>query len=170
MSMEERLISLRKGRGMSQLEAAEALGVSRQAVSKWESGAAVPSIDNLRAISRLYEVTIDHLVGNEDASPVLSPGPDASAEPEFPHAPAGPKGTDGKRTRELVLCLICLLVAVILVLTAVVIDLTTPQEEPEVFRFDDLICEDWSTADVREFHMDWSLPPESAGADAGREP
>lgn len=93
MSMEERLISLRKGRGMSQLEDAEALGVSRQAVSKWEPGAAVPSIDNLRAISRLYEVTIDHLVGDEDESPIQSSGPDASSEPDIPHEPNVPKGS-----------------------------------------------------------------------------
>ena len=58
----ENLLKLRKGRGFSQEELAEVLGVSRQAVSKWERGEAYPDTENLIAISKLYNVTLDELV------------------------------------------------------------------------------------------------------------
>lgn len=156
MSIEKRLASLRRERGMSQLEAAEALGVSRQAVSKWESGTALPSIDNLRAISRLYAVTVDYLV-NEEADPSLqSIGPDAPTEPDMSPVPNAPERTTCKRTSIPVICLICLLAAAIAVLTAVALRPAKPPQEPErfeVFEFSDLDRENWSAASVREFPM-----------------
>ena len=66
MKMNEKLIYLRKKKGLTQLQLAETVYVSRQAVSKWESGGAVPSTDNLRSLSELYEVPIDYLLNDED--------------------------------------------------------------------------------------------------------
>ena len=57
MKLSEKIVQLRKGRGLSQEELAERLGVSRQAVSRWESGTALPDAGNLRQISRLFEVS-----------------------------------------------------------------------------------------------------------------
>ena len=54
MKLSEKIIRLRKGRGLSQEELAERLGVSRQAASRWESGTALPDAGNLRQISRLF--------------------------------------------------------------------------------------------------------------------
>ena len=65
MKLEEKLVSLRKAKGLSQLKLAEMMNVSRQAISRWEVGAAVPSIENLRFLSRLYGVSIDYLVNEE---------------------------------------------------------------------------------------------------------
>ena len=62
MNLEEKLTALRKERGLSQLELAEKLDVSRQAVSKWETGTAVPSTESLRALSQLYKVPVDDLL------------------------------------------------------------------------------------------------------------
>lgn len=59
----ERLVELRKRRGISQEELAERLGVSRQAVSKWERGEAAPDTDNLIALADLYCVSLDQLLG-----------------------------------------------------------------------------------------------------------
>lgn len=56
------LIRLRKERGLSQTEVAEELGVTRQAVSRWEGGRAWPSAENLVALSRLYGVTVEEMV------------------------------------------------------------------------------------------------------------
>ena len=53
MSLTEHLIAARKRAALSQGEVAEALGVSRQAVSRWENGLALPSTDNLARLSRL---------------------------------------------------------------------------------------------------------------------
>ena len=61
----ENLAKYRKKAGYSQEELADKLGVSRQAVSKWERGEASPDTENLIALSRLYGVTLDELVNKE---------------------------------------------------------------------------------------------------------
>ncbi len=63
----ERLYKYRKTNGYSQEEIAEKLGVSRQAVSKWERGESSPDTDNLIALAKLYNVSIDEMInGNEE--------------------------------------------------------------------------------------------------------
>ncbi|WFR59670.1 DUF5680 domain-containing protein [Anaerocolumna sp. AGMB13025] len=62
MKFSENLQVIRKERKLSQEDLAEKLGISRQAVTKWESGTAFPDIDNLIQISELFCVTIDSLV------------------------------------------------------------------------------------------------------------
>lgn len=65
MEFNEKLQELRKSRGLTQEELAEALFVSRTAVSKWESGRGYPSIDSLKEISKYFSVTIDELLTGE---------------------------------------------------------------------------------------------------------
>ncbi|HBB15388.1 MAG TPA: transcriptional regulator, partial [Treponema sp.] len=62
MIFSEKLVVLRKNKGMTQDALAEKLNVSRQAVAKWESGQAYPDISNLIQISDLMNVTVDYLV------------------------------------------------------------------------------------------------------------
>ena len=62
MEFHEKLQELRKSKGLTQEELAEALFVSRTAISKWESGRGYPSIDSLKEISRFFGVTIDELI------------------------------------------------------------------------------------------------------------
>ena len=61
----ERLIQLRKEHGFSQEELAAKLGVSRQAVSKWERGEASPDTDNLIALAKLYQISLDELLDHK---------------------------------------------------------------------------------------------------------
>lgn len=65
MEFNEKLQELRKREGMTQEQLAEALFVSRAAVSKWESGRGYPSIDSLREISRYFSVSLDDLLSSE---------------------------------------------------------------------------------------------------------
>lgn len=65
MEFAEKLKFIRKKAGMSQEKLAEKLGVSRQAVTKWETGAGIPDIGNIRAISDLFHISIDELLGKE---------------------------------------------------------------------------------------------------------
>lgn len=58
----ERLQKLRKEHGYSQEQLADELGVSRQAVSKWERGEASPDTDNLIALAHLYNISVDYLL------------------------------------------------------------------------------------------------------------
>ncbi|MBR0403641.1 MAG: helix-turn-helix transcriptional regulator [Eggerthellaceae bacterium] len=62
MEFSEKLQELRKARSLTQEELAEALYVSRTAVSKWESGRGYPSIDSLKELSRFFSVSIDELI------------------------------------------------------------------------------------------------------------
>lgn len=69
--------SLRKANNMTQEALAERVGVSRQAVAKWESGETVPDLANSAAIAEVFGVTLDALVNYDDAStnlPVPPPG------------------------------------------------------------------------------------------------
>ena len=62
MELSEKLQELRKEKGLTQEELAEALFVSRTAISKWESGRGVPNIESLKAISKFFSVSIDELL------------------------------------------------------------------------------------------------------------
>jgi len=64
MKFHENLQRLRKNAGLSQEDVAQKLYVSRQSVSKWENGGAEPGIANLKALARLYHVTVDELLDN----------------------------------------------------------------------------------------------------------
>ena len=66
LTLGQKIAARRKLLGMSQENLAESLGISRQAISKWEADACVPEIDKLIALSKLYSVSIGWLLGIED--------------------------------------------------------------------------------------------------------
>lgn len=66
MKFQEKLLVLRKEKGMSQERLAEKIGVSRQAVAKWEVGQSYPDIDKLIILSDLFGISIDKLVKDEN--------------------------------------------------------------------------------------------------------
>jgi transcriptional regulator with XRE-family HTH domain len=68
MIFSEKLQIIRKSKGMTQEELAEKLQVSRQAVAKWESGMAYPDILNLIQLSKLFHITVDYLVKDNECS------------------------------------------------------------------------------------------------------
>ncbi|MBE6115114.1 MAG: helix-turn-helix transcriptional regulator [Erysipelotrichaceae bacterium] len=65
MKLSDKILNLRKKQGMSQEELADALGVSRQAVSRWEVGTALPDATNILQLSKLFQVTTDYLLHDE---------------------------------------------------------------------------------------------------------
>ena len=69
MLLSEKISVIRKMNDLSQEQFAEELSVSRQAVSKWETGASVPDIKTLIKIADLYSITLDELVRDEYALP-----------------------------------------------------------------------------------------------------
>ena len=66
MEFNEKLQDLRKQKGLTQEQLAEALYVSRTAISKWESGRGYPNIDSLKAIADYFDVSIDDLLSGEE--------------------------------------------------------------------------------------------------------
>ena len=79
MELYEKLYELRRASGMSQEELAEKLGVSRQAVSKWESGATQPELPKLIELSKIYQVSVDALLSLEHAKEQQDSSPAAPA-------------------------------------------------------------------------------------------
>ena len=110
MALAERIKECRTNLGFSQAELAERIHVSRQAVTKWESGKGYPDIDNLKAMSVLFDVSVDYLLDEE-------PGPttdvtvghastgakqakyDAAIRPVFPNATIRPLRHRHKNTK-----------------------------------------------------------------------
>ena len=67
MKLSDKITTLRKSNGWSQEDLAEQLNVSRQAISRWENGTALPDANNILQLSKLFNVTTDYLL-NEDYS------------------------------------------------------------------------------------------------------
>lgn len=108
MQLKEKLVSLRKENGLSQMDLAEKIHVSRQAVSRWEGGLAVPSTDNLKFLSNLYHVSVDVL---------LNDSMNLSDEDDFALATA--KQVHGKRSKRVVVAIFILaILATALICTA----------------------------------------------------
>lgn len=107
MDMKETLTFYRKRQSLSQIDLADALEVSRQTVSKWETGAALPSAENLLALSKLYGVTVDALLNGETEERAQEQLPELiplAAEP-----PAAPPDPDLLPRRRLILRILAVL-------------------------------------------------------------
>ena len=65
MTFSEKILSCRKKAGLSQEALAERLGVSRQAISRWEMGNTIPDAENLLQLSQLFGVSVDYLLHDE---------------------------------------------------------------------------------------------------------
>ena len=102
MKLSEQIYTLRIARNMSQGDLADALEVSRQSVSKWETGAAVPDLDKLLRMSELFGVTLDTLVRGESAAVQVEPQP----EPAMPQATVAPPQDISQTQRILGFCLL----------------------------------------------------------------
>ena len=88
MRLHEKLAALRKRAGLSQTDLAEQVDTTRQAVSKWETGAAAPSMENLRTLCRIYQVTMDQLT--DDGQDLTEPEEATPAE-EIPAEETAPE-------------------------------------------------------------------------------
>ena len=69
MRLEEKLTVLRKESGYTQLDLAEKVRVSRQAISKWEGGQSTPELDKLKALSECFQISLDELTGGGEPQP-----------------------------------------------------------------------------------------------------
>lgn len=72
MTLGEKLLDLRKKLGLSQEEVAEKLNVSRQTISKWETGQTVPELFKVKLLSELYNVSYDYLISSSQISEDLT--------------------------------------------------------------------------------------------------
>ena len=122
MALSDKLYELRKKGGLSQEQLAEQLGVSRQAISKWESGKAIPESDSLVSISEYFHVTLDYLMKENDAA-------DSESEPVVSNENDTPSTDTGKVKRILgiVICVSGIVFLIIWGLVSVFIPSTSNQ-------------------------------------------
>ena len=72
MTLGQKLKEIRKRFGLSQEQLAEIMNVSRQAITKWENDVGLPDTSNLQELSKIFGITIDYLLNNDNSLPVLS--------------------------------------------------------------------------------------------------
>ncbi len=106
MALSEKLYALRKKSGISQEQLAEQLHVSRQAISKWETGQSVPEGDKLLAISNYFNVTIDYLMKEDITQDNLSDNEQSDTSLK----------NSGERTRWLLGIIVCIIGIVCLIM------------------------------------------------------
>lgn len=87
MTLSERIAALRTGLGMSQGDVAERLEVSRQSVSKWETGQSVPDLDKIIKLADLFGVTVDELVREGERPQPGQPAQFTEPQPAPPPEP-----------------------------------------------------------------------------------
>lgn len=120
MNLPEKLVLLRKQKGLTQLELAEKLNVSRQAISRWEVGTAAPSTDNLKELSNLYDVSVDYLLG--DHSEDISVTFDTQEKPNK-HVQLG-----SNKKMHLVIIALSLVLAIVIVICSTIVHLQEKEE------------------------------------------
>lgn len=72
MTLGEKLKEVRKRFGLSQEQLAEIMNVSRQAITKWETDGGIPDVTNLQELSKVFGITVDYLLNDENQLPALS--------------------------------------------------------------------------------------------------
>ena len=97
MTLGENIVRLRTQKNWSQGDLADALDISRQSVSKWETDASIPELDKLLKLSELFGVTLDELVRGEDAPKVETAAHAAQAVPAS-FAPQTPSEQEKRHT------------------------------------------------------------------------
>ena len=144
MELSQKLKELRKKQGLTQLELAERLFVSRQAISGWEAGTSRPSTENLQSLSRLFNIPLETLLDDTaEAEPAAAP----EKLPAEEQAKEEDKG-QGKARRYKAIVLVIVLLAILLT-TAVLAHRRTAQEKTGVMTFSEMECEDIDLAGAK---------------------
>lgn len=151
MELAQRLAEARKARGLSQAEAAERLGVSRQAISRWETGAGIPTLDNLMQLGTLYQVSLDGLVYGARPAETEEPHtvPETEAQMQEPEMTREPK-----RRRPVLLGTALALVAVMILGLVIGTLISGTKQDTNNIYWDDLMVDKDS-----EFEKEFDLQP-----------
>ena len=143
MKLEEKLVSLRKKKGLTQMNVAEVLDVSRQAISRWESGNAIPSTENLKSLSKLYEVPVDYLLKEEREEYIFEEKTKAGQETRY---------WNSKRVTGAIAIFLVLLVVVLSLIYKMEINKGGEGEEIPIGKME---SETWDNTWAEVFSMDW---------------
>ena len=109
MSLAKKMIELRKQNGLSQQDLADRLGVSRQAISRWETGAVQPLADSVKSLAQVFQVSTDYLLNDDLDTPTPPPTAQPAPTPQKEPTPA-------RKHRKWLLALAALAAAAVLAL------------------------------------------------------
>jgi len=146
MKLDEKLVHLRKEKGLTQLELAETMRVSRQTVSKWEAGGSLPSTENLRSLSELYGVPVDYLLNEGEGWRSIEDNSPNKKTEEAPETICGDKRKVSIRWGAIVL--------VILIL-ALTIGMFIANRDKKTFRLEEEKGEEVTGVPKIEFNLEW---------------
>lgn len=171
MELHEKLSFLRRKKGLTQAKLAKQIKIARQTVSRWETGASIPTAENLKYLCKFYGVPADYLFGNEAEEPAKEeaapeaekPGkgeaaPKSEEPPEAEKAPALAEARKWKR-RTLALCAVIALVLFFLGAYSIGYSVGKVDGSRETFHVSlgDIEGEevDWSTAETFHLETGW---------------
>lgn len=147
MELTDKLVQLRKKNGLSQLELAEKLNVSRQAISKWEVGSTIPSIDNIKKLSNMYHVPLSYLM--HDSEEIL---PEETAKVEVPQA-------DNKYWRipkHIAIIAVCLIMILcVFCASTVALHFSSQAENSKTVKIEEIEGEVFDPENVEKFEFFW---------------
>lgn len=155
MKLEEKLALLRKEKGLTQLELAEEMDISRQAVSRWETGATVPTMDNLIFLSGLYGVTMDYLLNDGKEKSIQA----ENALGEKPEEVLSTKFTESARegfviSKKLAIKVIAILLAMLLSLVLIYTTIFKKDSE-EILNMEEIDRKEMLTEPNGNFSIGW---------------
>ena len=140
MKLDEKLVALRKEKRLSQLELAEMMNVSRQAISRRERGTAIPSTDNLRCLGELYGVCVDVFLNDTVEVPLQEHGGNTKK--------IAAQGINKKHIK-----IIAAIIFLLLIILEVAISVTS--SDGETAQIEEMENIPWDSADTEEFEVEW---------------
>ena len=141
MMLKERLVQLREENGIAQIELAERLHVTRQAVSRWEGGKTEPDVDTLIAIAKIFGVSLDYLCGADE---VLRP----ERKEELPEK------EKRKKSVRVIAGIAVLAVLVMIGLTAL-FTVGKESQQTEAMTFEQMTTESITDNEIDTFDFEW---------------
>ena len=148
MTLDKKLARLRKKAGLSQAEVSEELDVSRQAVTKWETGLSRPSTENLQSLSKLYNVPMEYLL-DESGDEVPAPAPAA------PAAESGPEPEAQKKGKRWIRRLVLVIGTIVLTLLVCVLFLYGSRQKENDLDLHSIQGEDSTILDEPDFNLNF---------------
>ena len=141
MMLKERLVQLREENGIAQIELAERLHVTRQAVSRWEGGKTEPDVDTLIAIAKIFGVSLDYVCGADE---VLRP----ERKEELPEK------EKRKKSVRVIAGIAVLAVLVMIGLTAL-FTVGKESQQTEAMTFEQMTTESITDNEIDTFDFEW---------------
>ena len=154
MTLREKLIVLRDKAGITQMSLAHQLGVSRQAVTRWESGDTAPSMDKLKALAKIYDVSLDWLCNDSDKDETTrSEEPKQNAPKENGEALVAERGNK-KNTHRLTIVIVA--VAIVILAVSVIYSITRNRKNEKVnTQIEDMEQDKSGSSEEGSFDFEW---------------